>query len=1402
MNQNNTDSVNIFEQISQICREFRRQLTQGTSPPIEKFLSGIANDGRETLFSNLLEIELRFRQSKGESPTSEEYIQRFPQFAKQVRRAFFEPTVASIETSLSDDGATQSLKAAGAKSEHSLNLHIPDANRLGDYELVRELGRGGMGVVYEARHTKTDNRVALKTLPTGGSGQEVNAEKLYRFRREFRNLSEINHPNLVGMQTLEVDGSQWFFTMDLIRGSDFRSYVRPNDWLDEKHLRSSIKQLASGIVALHEHGIIHRDLKPGNVLVEPNGRVLILDFGLVAQLQQQTEMTATRSAMFAGTPLYAAPEQMFGERSEASDWYAMGVMLYEALTGAPPFPGRNPMEVLQKKQVEDPPSISHRDDIPNDLALFAEKLVKRDPNERPSTTEIVQQLGLDQESTAHPSSGSVDNEVGNLDDIPEEEIVLIGREEQLAQLEAIKNRFLEDRKPQVVWVTGLSGEGKSSLLEKFLRPIRKGREMLVLSGRCYDRESVPFKAIDSIIDPLVRYLRAFPESEIETILPNDIEMLAHLFPLLQRVPAIESRMQQQVASLDSRQIRYRAFESLRALFELIGARNPVVLMIDDLQWGDADSAAALHTLIYGDAPPPALFLGTYRSDEMDESSFHRQWHQLDDEKEQPTEKHYIKLEALQRDQCLALIHNRLGIQEAEIEKLFSGLFENTQGNPYLIEQLIEGFNSNATDWRPVPLNEVITQKLRRLPEGSKSLLEFVAIAGKAAQASELSAVCGTESTTLTLLTHMRSERLVRLVGSGDGQLVDTWHDKIRETVIDGLAPERRSAMHLNYGEVLASHDDLSESAVESFLNRPFADESPPEFSTAKIFDLAYHFHLADDRRALAYQLVAGELAFQNYASEEVIEYMDRASDLFHGDEPRRWHARLWHRLATSSFRIMAPDRAVEQFESGLDFAESGHEKAIFYFGIGRVYQTLSRYEAATKYHDLALGEINRKRPKGLSAYPMFMFNLAKLTCFPESWLRGKSAELSPEAKLELAIYAEANLYFYDSFVSIVEEFGLIVRLGILSYQSEQAGFTSGVGIFGGYMALFGFPGQGIRHANRARARVDEKTEIETEGICRYSTAVALSYSADFAKSNEEFEKSIPLLVRSGSHSHAAMSMHMLRHLHEVFDSANSEVVTARKLIELTRNSGNQRSLCWGQYDLAGGLARLGQIEESLQMIEQARMTWEKLDLNLTTAIYSAQRSFVLLQASDYEASREISDFSWRTAIKYLRLMDVVLRGLAWHLECVAGPDWSSKPLAFDRRLVRQRCRWARIVAMLHVKIRPHLIRCRGRAFTALGKKRKGIRNFELAVKTARQLGMKYDLGKSLLDLAAVKEEGREENRAKAIELLKEMESVIPRAESWLLGDQYDESVVAPEFDLKAWEKENGPFASVDEYSPR
>ena len=307
------------------------------------------------------------------------------------------------------------------------------------------------------------------------------------------------------------------------------------------------------------------------MLVEADGRVVILDFGLVSELSKTTDQTASlRSVMIAGTPRYAAPEQMFGERSEASDWYGLGTMLYEALAGEPPYNG-NLIELLHKKQHEDPPSLVGSSEIPKDLAELASEIIKRDPQLRPDATAIAEALSLELDSKSH---GSVEDE--DLNDVMsvESDQVLIGREEQLMELEGARHQLLDSRQPVVIFISGHSGEGKSSLAEKFLRPIRLGNEMLVLSGRCYDRESVPYKAIDSLIDALVSFLRSRSQEEVQLLLPDNIHLLAYLFPLLRRVDSINTVSNSMTADFKHDELRIGAFNALRELLVNVSRNKP------------------------------------------------------------------------------------------------------------------------------------------------------------------------------------------------------------------------------------------------------------------------------------------------------------------------------------------------------------------------------------------------------------------------------------------------------------------------------------------------------------------------------------------------------------------------------------------------------------------------------------------------------------------------------------------------------------------------------------------------------------------------------------------------------------------------------------------------------------
>src|SRR5438552_2692925 len=310
------------------------------------------------------------------------------------------------------------------------------------FTLRRRLGAGGMGVVYEAHDRDMDKIVALKTLT------RVEAAHIYRFKREFRTLADVSHPNLVALYELMSDGRHWFFTMELVKGVTFIQYVRPetpaeidsssdntlrrwharpsgdtgseaeteifdsshvslesgekapldeaprvaaaNYKLDVARLRSALRQLAEGVNRLHELGKLHRDIKPSNVLVTDEGLVVLLDFGLVEDIEPDLHET-----LLAGTPDYMSPEQ--GAQmaiSKASDWYSVGVILYQALTGRLPFRGRF-FEVMMRKQTRDP--IQPREinpAAPQDLNNLCMKLLRRDAESRPTGREVLRALGV------------------------------------------------------------------------------------------------------------------------------------------------------------------------------------------------------------------------------------------------------------------------------------------------------------------------------------------------------------------------------------------------------------------------------------------------------------------------------------------------------------------------------------------------------------------------------------------------------------------------------------------------------------------------------------------------------------------------------------------------------------------------------------------------------------------------------------------------------------------------------------------------------------------------------------------------------------------------------------------------------------------------------------------------
>jgi predicted ATPase len=706
---------------------------------------------------------------------------------------------------------------------------------LSRYEIRSVLGRGGAGVVYEAYDARDRTVVALKTIASPV------ADDLLRLKIEFRSLADLHHPNLVRYGELTSERGQWYFTMELIRGQNFVHYVRPatgftlahdvtrsearlavpaaheheahglrvvsgasasRQPFDEARLRAALPQLVSALSTLHASGRVHRDVKPSNVLVTEEGRVVLLDFGLVAASAQVDVLDADA---IVGTPAFMAPEQVEGGSVQAAaDWYAVGVMLFASLTGSLPFDGETTAVLTAKTRREAPSPDERVLGLPRDLSELCVALLRRAPEERPRGDEIAHRLG---QTASEPFPSNVRHP-----DAP-----FVGREAEIRTLEGAFADVRAGAGGRHVIVEGEPGIGKSALVQRFLGAI--GPDVLVLSGRCYEQEAVPFKGIDGIIDAISEHLVMLTDADARALLRGGFRYLAAVFPVLQRVPVIGGVVSSVREVADPAALREQAFGELERLLGELAREQPIVLFVDDLQWADRDSLDLLQRALVGAGAAPCLFIATLRA------GADAAW--------EPngllTGAIRISLHALSSTESRSLLDALVTTQSrGRIDR--ESLVAEAHGHPLYLAELARSVRAGASPIAAkAKLQDVLWDRIASLDDIDRRLMEMVAVAGAPVPYEVVAKAAGVDvGECQNRLGSLRAAHLLRVGRRGLERLIEPYHDRVREAILPRLGSvAARAEQHLRFGRTLL------ESTPQSALG-------------ARVFAIVQHLNAARD----------------------------------------------------------------------------------------------------------------------------------------------------------------------------------------------------------------------------------------------------------------------------------------------------------------------------------------------------------------------------------------------------------------------------------------------------------------------------------------------------------------------------------------------------------------------------
>ena len=725
----------------------------------------------------------------------------------------------------------------------------------GHYEILAPVGSGGLGTVYRARDVQDGSTVALKMLNISGD------EAQRRFLREFNILSRIRHPRVVRPLRWGMYAAKPYFSMAFISGRPLSDLIA--DAGERERLRTTgflqlVRQIGEGLAHIHEHGLIHRDLKPSNIMIaEADGNldVTIMDLGL-ARFQDSRERRLTPPGAATGTMEYMSPEQIRGRSVDPRcDLYAMGIILYEVLTGKPPFTGGNPAS-LMFRHLRDLPRPPHVQGIPDRIPGVVMKLLEKEPVDRYSSVgSLLQDLAEIDDQPAPGETGTAPVSMSPASLLAPQ---FQGREREMKALREILRDSVEGM-GRMVLISGEAGIGKTQVLEEFQADARV-HGMRVLTGRCYEsggRAYGPF--LEALTDLADR----------PGIQGSDLE---------EGVKRLLAQIEGTVAG-DQKD----PFPVIEILAEFVGdlsRETPTLVCVDDIQWAD-DLSLRFLDYMRRDTDPATLVFGlTCRKE--GEDLLPARIKDVFGDGEMPGVAH-LRLESLSLEETTNLAASILGEPTVPDEEA-RRIRDETGGNPLFAVELVRGAIENgsirqdpaggwrwprSSDWpMPAGITQAIESRLGRLRSDDRRALEYGSIFRAAFSFDLISEIWrGDELQLLEALEGLVRLGLLRAQEDREGRYRFS-HGLIQRAVYEGISEKKRELLHLEAGRALEPR--FEKDAAET------------------LDDLAFHFSRSKDlEKAVRYVTASGRGALRMLNFSHAMEQFERVLEkgAFSADAP-------------------------------------------------------------------------------------------------------------------------------------------------------------------------------------------------------------------------------------------------------------------------------------------------------------------------------------------------------------------------------------------------------------------------------------------------------------------------------------------------------------------------------------